>query len=473
MGKPTGFMEYDRQNYSYRKVADRLKDYKEMTLPLSPEQIKEQAARCMDCGVPFCHGEGCPLGNLIPETNELIYNDRWEEACANLHSTNNFPEYTGRLCPAPCEKACTVGIHDKPVNICHIEYQIVERGWKEGWVKPLIAKVKTGKKIAVVGSGPAGMATAQQLARNGHTVILFEKNEKIGGLLRYGIPDFKMEKNVIDRRLEQMTAEGVEFETGVNVGVDITANYLKKQFDVVCLTTGAEVPRGPNVPGDDLDGVHFALEFLTQQNRLNSKEDSDPAKPISAKGKSIVVIGGGDTGSDCVGTSNRQGAKEVSQFEILPKPPEERPESTPWPLWPASLRTSTSHDEGCTRRWNILTKELVEKDGKVTALKGVEVDWNKDENGRWVMSEKAGTEFEVKADLVLIAMGFVHPVHEGLVNDFGLELDGRGNVKTTNGMTSLDGVFAAGDTVSGASLIVRAINAGRETAESINEYLKK
>ncbi len=467
MGKPTGFLQYKRKDEGHRPAAERIKDFNEMMLPLSPEEIKFQAARCMDCGVPFCHGCGCPLGNRIPEFNDYVYNGQWEDACKVLHSTNNFPEITGCVCPALCEAACTLGIHDEPVTIRHIEFQVVEKGWELGWVKPVVPAIRTGRRVAVIGSGPAGLAAAQQLARKGHKVAVFEKEEGLGGLLRYGIPNFKLDKGIIDRRIEQMKEEGVDFQTGTNVGVDITGDYLAKRYDAVCMTMGAGVPRDLKVPGRELGGVHYAMEFLSQQNRLICGETLATPQ-ISAKGKVVVIIGGGDTGSDCVGTSNRHGAKEVYQFEILPMPPESRPATTPWPMWPAIMRTSTSQVEGCTRRWCVSTKEFVGKD-KVEAIRCVEVEWTKDAGGNWKMIEK--DEFQIKADLVLLAMGFVHVDHTGLVEQLGVELDQRGNVVTNNYMTSRKGVFAAGDTVSGASLVVRGINAGRQMADSVDKWL--
>ena len=473
MGKPTGFLEYDRKNEGHRSIEDRVKDYNEMMLPLTPKDLQEQAARCMDCGIPFCHGYGCPLQNKIPDFNEFIYQDRWEEACKILHSTNNFPEITGRVCPAPCEAACTLGLHDNPVTIRHIEYQIVEKGFTHGWIKPQVAQTKTGKKIAVVGAGPAGMAAAQQLARAGNDVVLFDKEQRIGGLVRYGIPNFKLDKNILDRRLAQMEAEGVEFKGGVNVGVDITVAQLKEDFDAVCLSMGAGVARDLNVTGREFSGVHFALELLAQQNKVVSGEISEAADLISAKDKVVIVIGGGDTGSDCVGTANRHGAKEVYQFEIMPEPAEQRPSSTPWPMWPAIKRTSTSQKEGCTRKWCITTKELIGENGKVTKLKGAQVQWSKDDSGRWQMSEVSGSEFEVQADLVLLAMGFVHVDQDGVVKDFAVELDQRGNVVVNDDFqTNVEGVFAAGDTVLGASLVVRGIATGRKMAEAVDKWLQ-
>ncbi len=473
MAKPTGFLEYNRQDEGHLSIKERVKNYNEMLVPLSPEEINKQSARCMDCGIPFCHGYGCPLANRIPEFNDYVYQNRWKEALTILHSTNNFPEITGRICPAPCETACTLGLHDDPVTIKHIEYQIVEKGFKEGWIVPQIAPVKTGKRVAVVGAGPAGMAASQQLVRAGHSVTLFDRHENLGGLVRYGIPNFKLDKSIIDRRFEQMKAEGVEFKGGVNVGVDITAGYLKKDYDAVCLTMGAGVARDLNVAGRDLGGVHFALEMLGEQNKVLTGEIQKSDAQINAKGKVVVVIGGGDTGSDCVGTAHRQGAKKVYQFEILPKPPESRPDSTPWPMWPAILRTSTSQEEGCERRWCISTKEIIGKDSKVSSIKCVEVEWQKDDAGRWQMSEVAGSEFEIKADLILLAMGFVHVEHEGAIESLGTKLDNRGNIVVDeNFHSNIEGVFSAGDSVLGASLVVKAISTGRKMAAAIDAWLR-
>ncbi len=471
MGNPTGFIEYRREETQYAPVADRVKGYEEFLVPLDAEAINRQAARCMDCGIPFCHGAGCPVVNRIPEFNDLVYRGKWREASENLHSTNNFPEVTGRVCPAPCEAACTLAINDDAVTIKHIEYQIAERAFREGWVQPLMPHRKSGAKVAVIGSGPAGMAAAQQLARAGHEVTLFERNREIGGLLRYGIPDFKLDKRIIDRRLQQMAAEGVTFQTGLTVGADISPRYLRKMFDAVLLTMGAEQPRDLPVPGRELSGVHFAMEFLTQQNRRVAGEPFEEAG-ILARDKFVAVIGGGDTGSDCVGTSNRQGAKEIHQLEILPEPPDGIPTDTPWPMWPRIKRTSTSHKEGCQRHWSVLTKEIVGKEGKATGLNCVKVEW--DTSGeRPQMKEIPGSEFHIKADLVLLAMGFVHPVHEGIVDQFGLDFDGRGNVQVADDyQTSQPGVFAAGDTTLGASLVVRAIYHGRESAAAVDRWLQ-
>ena len=471
MGKPTGFLEYKRLEAGYRPADERVKDYFEININLTPEQLAQQAARCMDCGIPFCHGAGCPLGNRIPEFNDLVFRGKWKQACDNLHSTNNFPEVTGRVCPAPCETACTLGINDDPVSIKQIELQIVERGWQLGWIRPQPAPRKTGKRVAVIGSGPAGLAAAQQLARIGHDVTVFERDRKLGGLLRYGIPDFKLDKSILDRRLAQMEAEGVSFETGVDIGVDLSGRYLRQRFDAILLTMGAGEPRDLPVPGRELEGIEYAMTYLTQQNRLNHGQGlAAGEKRIDAADKVVVVIGGGDTGSDCVGTANRQGAKKVYQFEILPQPPELRPDDTPWPTWPRVLRTSSSHKEGCTRRWCIATKRLTGEDNRVKHLYGVEVEWT-NEAGQWKMAEKKGTEFTMDVDLVLLAMGFVHVVHKGLVEELGLSLDGRGNVIAHDFQTSQSGVFVAGDANVGASLVVRAIRYGRDAAEAIDRYL--
>ena len=473
MGKPTGFMEFTRIDPKKRPVKQRLKDYKEIEMPLPIDKLTNQAARCMDCGIPFCHAFGCPLYNLIPDFNDLIYKGHWEKALEILHSTNNFPEVTGRICPAPCETACTLSINEPAVTIRQIEHQIIERGWQEGWIKPQVPSVKSGKKIAVIGSGPAGLAAAQQLARQGHEVVLYEKDNRIGGLLRYGIPDFKLKKSILDRRMEQMAAEGVIFEPNVYVGKDVSAAYLKKKFNSILITAGAGTPRNLNIPGRDLKGIYFAMEFLAQNNKRVAGDDILTNRIIDAKGKNVVVIGGGDTGSDCIGTSNRQGAKQVTQIELLPKPPEERLEDNPWPEWPQTLRTSSSQDEGCKRMWSINTKKFVSEKGKVKKLQCVKLQWaNPDENGRASFKEIKGSEFEIKADLVFLAMGFVHVEHGPLVEDYNLQLDQRGNIQTDdNYRTSESGVFAAGDAATGASLVVRAINHGRCAAEEIDKFL--
>jgi glutamate synthase (NADPH/NADH) small chain len=429
----------------------------------------------MDCGVPFCH-TGCPVNNQIPDWNNLVYRDQWRAALQNLHSTNNFPEFTGRICPAPCEAACTLNIDDNPVTIKTIECAIVDRGWEEGWIQPQIPPRKTGKRVAVVGSGPAGMACAQQLARAGHAVTLFEKSDRIGGLLRYGIPDFKMAKSLIDRRMAQMGAEGVEFRAGVEVGAAVSPRELLAQYDAVALTGGAEAPRDLEIPGRELDGVHFAMRFLTQQNKRVAGDDEAKAAPdgtISAKGKHVIVIGGGDTGSDCIGTSTRQGAASVTQLEIMPKPPEKEDKGLTWPNWPLKLRTSSSQEEGCERDWSVVTKRAVGSNGHVEALECVRVEWVKGADGRLQMQEVAGSEFRLKADLVLLAMGFLGPVFPGMIEQSGAALDARGNVRadTVSYKTSVPKLFAAGDMRRGQSLVVWAIREGRQCARAIDEFL--
>lgn len=470
MGEVKGFLKYKRQDVSKRLVEERIKDFRELGLPLTPDEINQQAARCMDCGIPFCHGVGCPLKNSIPDINELIYKGRWEQACEYLHWTNNFPEITGRVCPAPCEAACTLSINDEPVLIRHIEYQIVERGFEESWIKPLLATKKTGKRIAVIGSGPAGLTAAQQLARAGHDVVVFEKDERVGGLLRYGIPDFKLEKHIIDRRLKQLTAEGIEFQMGVSVGEDISVRYLHKMFDCICLAMGARQHRDLAVAGREYENILFATEFLTAQNRLCSGESIGNSRTVTARDKVVVVIGGGDTGSDCVGTARRQEAKEIYQLEILPKPPETRPPDTPWPMWPRIMRMSSSHEEGCERRWSVMTKKFVGAGDRVEQLHGCEVEWIKNPDG-WKLKELPDTDFVLKADLVILALGFVHVVHNGLIRDLGLQLDEQGNVAVHSYQTSQPWIFAAGDTISGASLVVSAIKSGREAAAAIDRSL--
>jgi len=472
--RPTGFMEHNRQEVPHRLVAERVRDFLETDLPLSERHLVRQAARCMDCGVPFCHGVGCPVGNRIPEFNDLIHRGRWRDAAENLHSTNNFPEITGRVCPAPCEAACTLAINADPVLIKHVELQIAERAFAEGWVAPMPARRKTGRRVAVVGSGPAGLAAAQQLARAGHHVVVFEKDDRVGGLLRYGIPDFKLDKRILDRRLEQLAAEGVEFQTAVAVGQDISARYLRTMFDAVCLTMGAAQPRDLDVPGrQGAENVLMAMDFLTRQNRLIAGDRVEEDPNLSARDKIVVVIGGGDTGSDCVGTSLRQGASQVHQLEILPKPPETCPDDTPWPAWPRILRTTTSHEEGCDRRWSMTTISFSGAAQHVESLTGCQVEWVQGPSG-WQAHELPDTEFTIEVDVVLLAMGFMHVVHGGLVDALGLALDGRGNVVAApDGATSREGTFAAGDTASGASLVVRAIYAGRQAAEGIDRWLKK
>lgn len=472
MVEPKGFLKHKRQTVGHRPVAERIADFREVDLPLTPDEIRVQAARCMNCGIPFCHGTGCPLGNSIPDFNELVYKGRWRQACDYLHWTNNFPEITGRVCPAPCETACTLAINDEPVLIKHIEQRIVERGFEQGWIKPLPAERSSGKRVAVIGSGPAGLAAAQQLARAGHSVVVFEKDERVGGMLRYGIPDFKLEKSVIDRRLEQMTAEGVEFQTGVNVGVDISAHYLEKMFDCTCLTMGARRPRDLPVLGRDYENILFAMDYLTAQNKALTGESADESRPVNAKDKVVVVIGGGDTGSDCVGTARRQGARQIYQFEILPEPPETRPPDTPWPMWPRIMRTSSSHEEGCVRKWSVMTKKFTGYETRVGGLDACEVEWVQ-KDGRWKINELPGTEFTVKADLVILAMGFLHVSHEGLVKDLGLKRDRKGNIAVNDYQTSEPWVFAAGDTVNGASLVVTAIDSGRKAAAAIDRRLRE
>ena len=467
MGKVTGFLESGREDRGYVKAKERVKGYDEFLLPLPEDKLAKQAGRCMDCGVPFCHN-GCPVNNLIPDWNNLVYRHQWRAALETLHSTNNFPEFTGRVCPAPCEASCVLTINDDPVTIKTIECAIVDRGWEEGWIAPQVPSVKTGKRVAVVGSGPAGMAAAQQLARAGHDVTLYEKADRIGGLLRYGIPDFKMDKRLIDRRVKQMAAEGVTFRTGVHVGVTVTADKLAAEHDAVVLTGGAEHPRDLPVPGRELDGVHYAMDYLTQQNKRVAGDDVAGQRQILATGKHVVVIGGGDTGSDCIGTANRQGARSITQFEILPLPPAK--ENTPlvWPNWPLKLRTSSSHEEGCERDFAVTTKALVGENGRVTRLRGARLLW---EGAR--MQEVAGSEFDIPADLVLLAMGFVHPVHAGMVEQLGLERDGRGNVKadTDRYQSSNPKVFAAGDMRRGQSLVVWAIREGRQAARAVDVFL--
>ncbi|MFQ5478483.1 MAG: glutamate synthase subunit beta [Candidatus Binatia bacterium] len=471
MGKTTGFIEFQRETPQRRPVGERLGDYRELECDPSPEQLTTQAARCMDCGVPFCHN-GCPLGNLIPDWNDLVYNDDWEEAIEALHATNNFPEFTGRVCPAPCEESCVLNINDDPVSIKLIEKSIVDSAWKAGLVRPLPAEAKTGKRVAIIGSGPAGMAASQQLARAGHDVVVFERSDRIGGLLRYGIPDFKMEKDLIDRRIEQMEAEGVVFRTGVEAGSALTGDDLRREFDAVVLSLGSTVPRDLAVEGRDLEGVHFAMDFLRQQNQRLAGDTLDPSSSITAAGKHVIVIGGGDTGSDCIGTSNRQGAASVTQFEILPKPPPQRTESMPWPYWPMTLRTSSSHEEGVERAFAVATKRLLGKDGRVRSLEAVRVEWLEDSEGRTQMKEISGSTFELEADLVLLAMGFVGPERNGLVEQLGLELDARGNIATdADYLTSTEGVFACGDGRRGQSLVVWALWEGRECARATDAYL--
>jgi glutamate synthase (NADPH) small chain len=464
MGKVTGFLEIDRQDRKYAPAADRVRHYNEFIIPLSEEGTRNQAARCMDCGIPFCHN-GCPVNNQIPDWNDLVYNNRWEEASRNLHSTNNFPEFTGRICPAPCEASCTLNIQDNPVTIKSIECAIVDRAWAEGWLKPEIAAEKTGKKVAIVGGGPAGLAAAQQLARAGHNVHLFEKNRKVGGLMRYGIPDFKMEKHHIDRRVAQMEAEGVTFHYEAHIGVTQDAQQLADSFDALLMTGGAENSRDLAIPGRELSGVHFAMEFLPQQNRRNSKESPLNNEPILAGGKHVVVIGGGDTGSDCIGTSLRQGALSVTQLEIMPRPPDRENKPVVWPDWPLKFRTSSSQQEGAERDFSVVTKSFSGENGVVKKLHCVRVDGK--------MQPIDGTEFEIKADLVLLAMGFLGPVKAGMLEQVGVKLDGRSNVEANmvNYKTSQPKIFSAGDMRRGQSLVVWAIREGRQAARAVDEFL--
>ena len=472
MGEITGFKKYKREVATDRPVTERIKDHKEIPHHLSVEQLRTQGARCMDCGVPFCH-TGCPLGNIIPDWNDLVYNNRWEEAIRRLHATNNFPEFTGRVCPAPCEAACVLGIIEPPVTIKQIEKAIVDHAWEQGWIVPEPPRNRTGKKVAVIGSGPSGLAAAQQLNRAGHTVTLYERADRIGGLLMYGIPDFKLEKAKIERRVRQMEEEGVIFRTGVAVGQSLGVDELMRSFDAVCIAIGSTAARDLVIPGRELKGIHLAMEFLTQQNKLNQGDIIPEGKRITARGKNVVVIGGGDTGSDCVGTSIRQGAKSVTQIELLPKPPEGRTAQYPWPYYPMILRTSTSHEEGCDRAWSIQTKRFVGDDtGNVKKLEAVKLEWKALDGGRMEMKEAAGSEFDIYADLVLLAMGFVGPEKSGLIGDLGLELDPRGNIKAdANYMTSVPGVFACGDSRRGQSLVVWALAEGREAARGVDQYL--
>lgn len=464
MGKVTGFLEIDRHDRKAKPASDRVRAFKEFVIPLGDEGTKEQAARCMDCGIPFCHN-GCPVNNQIPDWNDLVYHGDWLKASLNLHSTNNFPEFTGRICPAPCEASCTLNLIDEPVTIKTIECAIVDRGWKEGWIKPELPTDKIDKKVAVIGAGPAGMACAQQLARTGYDVHLYEKNAKAGGLLRYGIPDFKMEKHHIDRRVEQMEAEGVTFHYNANVGVDTSTSDLMTEYDAVVVSGGSEAPRDLPIDGRDLSGVHFAMDFLPQQNRRVSGEPLGAVEPIMASGKHVVVIGGGDTGSDCIGTSVRHGALSVTQLEIMPTPPEKEDKLMNWPDWPLKMRTSTSHEEGAEREFAVMSQKFTGEDGRVEKLHCVRVDDK--------MQPIAGTEFALKADLVLLAMGFVHPVKDGMLEDLAVELDGRGNVAadTSTYQASQEKVFACGDMRRGQSLVVWAIREGRQCAREVDVFL--
>jgi glutamate synthase (NADPH/NADH) small chain len=465
MGELGGFLKLHRVEPRKRPVPERIHDFKEYALPQAEPQLREQGARCMDCGIPFCHS-GCPLGNLIPDWNDLVYRGRWQDALESLHATNNFPEFTGRICPAPCEAACVLDINDDAVTIKQIEQSIADRGFAEDWIVPVQPPYRTGKTVAVVGSGPAGLAAAAELNKLGHTVTLFERNDRIGGLLRYGVPDFKLDKGVVQRRVDILEQEGIEMRTGVDVGADITAEELQDQFDAVVLTMGSTIPRDLPVPGRELDGVHFAMEYLELRNRFVAGEFPE-GTPISAAGKHVVIIGGGDTGADCLGNSHRENPASITQFELLPEPPPERPDDlTPWPRWPLILRTSGAHEEGGERRYSMQTTHLTGQDGRVTKLHGHEVGPPPE------FKKIEGTDFTIDAELVLLAMGFLHPQHDGIVEQFGLELDGRGNIAASDFATSVDGIFAAGDARRGQSLIVWAIAEGRQAARAADVYLE-
>ena len=471
MGKITGFMEFTRAKQPYRPVAERLKDWKQVMAPWSIAPLKTQASRCMDCGIPFCH-EGCPLGNLIPDWNDLVYRDQWMEAIERLHATNNFPEFTGTLCPAPCEGACVLGINDDQVTIKEVELSIIDKAWENGWIKPMIPESKTGKKVAVVGSGPAGLAAAQQLSRAGHEVTVFERDDRIGGLLRYGIPEFKMEKKQLDRRLEQMQAEGVTFKTEQHVGVNVSSATLRKDFDAVLLAGGACAPRNLPVPGRDLRGVHYAMDYLSLQNKRCEGDTLDEGKFFSAEGKHVVIIGGGDTGADCLGTANRQGALSVHQLEIMPKPPLTRADNNPWPEWPQTYRIASAHEEGVERVYSVSTKRFIDDgSGQIKELELVKVEV-KNVDGKMSLHEIAGSEFRIPCTLTLLAMGFTGPEKNGMLEQFAVKLNERGNVaRDKNWMTSIEGVFTAGDMQRGQSLIVWAIAEGRSAARGIDTFL--
>jgi NAD(P)H-dependent glutamate synthase small subunit len=472
VAKHTGFLEIKRKDPPKRPVEQRIQDFREIEELLSVDELQHQAARCMDCGVPFCHTFGCPAHNRIPDWNNMLHRGDWKRALELLHSTTNFPEFTGRVCPALCEAACTLSINDPAMNIRQTERHLVEHGWREGWILPEPADGRTGKRVAVVGSGPAGLAAAQQLARRGHEVVVFEKDDRIGGLLRYGIPDFKLEKWVIDRRLKQMLAEGVVFEISVEAGVDLSVRYMQRTFDAILITAGATVPRDLTVPGRDLANIHFAMNYLKQQNKVIAGDEVTPSARIHARGKHVVVIGGGDTGSDCVGTARRQGALWITQIELLPKPPEAREVYNPWPTWPMIMRSSSSHEEGCDRVWSLMTQEF-KGDGKVESLKAAKLNWSAaDENGRRRFEPIPGSEIEIKADLVILALGFLHVAHGPLVQDLGVQTNKRGDIIIDeNRMTNVPGVFAAGDSASGASLVIHAVTQGRDAAEGMHRFL--
>jgi len=470
LGKLQGFREFKRETAKKRPVKDRINDSKELFIKFPAEKLSQQGARCMECGVPFCNW-GCPIGNLIPDWNDMVYKNKWEKAYNRLALTNNFPEFTGRICPAPCEGSCTLGVNRDPIAIKEIELNIIEKAFSEGWTKPLEPRVRTSKKVAVVGSGPSGLAAAAQLNSVGHDVTVFERADEIGGLLRYGIPDFKLDKSIVERRVSFMKEEGVNFKTNVNVGVDYPTEYLLSEFDAVALTGGSTIPRDLKVEGRELQGVHYAMDYLRQQNRRVSGKDIETTE-INAKDKVVLVLGGGDTGSDCIGTAIRQGAKSVYQFEIMPKPPVDRDATMPWPSYPRTLKTTTSHEEGCNRDWNVTTRKFTGEDGKVNTLHASRVEWTPNGKGGQQMSEIPGSEFELKVDLVILAMGFLHPQHEGMLTDLGLDFDGRGNVIVDeNSMTKIKGVFAAGDMKRGQSLVVWAIYEGRLVTENIDKYL--
>ena len=472
MGKSTGFKEFGREGPKRRPVQERIQDYREFYLVWPEQRIREQGGRCMNCAVPFCHS-GCPLGNIIPDWNDLVYRGRWKEALDALHATNNFPEFTGRICPAPCESSCVLAINQDPVTIEYIEKAIADRGFQEGWIVPESPKERTGKKVAVVGSGPAGLAAAQQLNRAGHRVTVFERDNYVGGLLTLGIPDFKLDKAVVGRRLDLMSEEGIEFRTGAHVGVNVPVQEVQESFDAICLAIGSTQARDLDIPGRDLEGIHQAMEYLPQQNKIIAGECMDPAERITAEGKRVVILGGGDTGADCLGTAHRQGAEVVYQFELLPEPPETRRQNNPWPQWPMILRSSAAHEEGGIQDYSILTQRFSGRNGFVEKLHATRLEWGPpDASGRPAMREIPGSEFEIETELVLLAMGFLHPEHTGLLTDLGVELDGRGNVKVDlSRMTSIPGIFAAGDAARGQSLVVWAIAEGREAAHHIDKHL--